>query len=252
MNTEKTAAPTAIKKDEPSNSITDVDTPSNENKLSDIVSTIEKTKPEISDHAINAYQEKEATIKEAAAGLVDKNGDSFDPAIHKTDSDGNPILTQRGKLSMKAGVKKGGNVSRGTTGKNQSFVGGPKPPSQEELDKIKCRATGAAAANTIITLGVVVGGDEWQPIKNEEYGIDEKANLENAFADYFEATGQTDLPPNLALTVACAAYALPRFTMPKTKARTSKVMTWFKKKWADRKLKKHGLKAVKDTEKTEK
>ena len=250
MDTEKTAAPTAIENDEPSNSIENVDTESNRNNLSDIVSTIEKTKPEISDHAINAYQEKEATIKESHAGLVDRDGNPFDPAIHKTDANGEPVLTKAGKLSKKAGVKKG-NVSRGTN-KSQSFVGGPQPPTQDELNKIKCRATGAAAANTIITLGVVVGGDEWQPIKNEDYGIDEKANLENAFADYFEATGQTDLPPNLALTVACAAYALPRFTMPKTKARTSKVMTWFKKKWADRKLKKHGLKAVKDTEKPEK
>jgi hypothetical protein len=69
--------------------------------------------------------------------------------------------------------------------------------------------------------------------------------LESAFGDYFEATGKTDIPPGMALTVAIGGYMLPRFTMPKTRSRMGKVKDWFVKKLADRKLRKHGLKAEK-------
>jgi len=108
---------------------------------------------------------------------------------------------------------------------------------------VQARATGVASANMLISLGRAIGGEEWKPIKNTEYKIDEKLNLENAFADYFEATGKTDIPPGMALTIAVGAYALPRFTMPATQKRAGKVKQWFVKLLADRKLKKHGMKA---------
>jgi hypothetical protein len=115
----------------------------------------------------------------------------------------------------------------------------------EAQAKMQARASGKMAANLLMTLGVVAGGEEWQPLKDPQSGLDEKQMLESAFGDYFEATGKTDIPPGMALTVAIGGYMLPRFTMPKTRSRMGKVKDWFVKKLADRKLRKHGLKAEK-------
>lgn len=195
--------------------------------------------PDVQEHAIMEESQKAEKAREQWADLRDTDGHGFDPEIHRTDSNGNPVLSARGKL-----VKKPGRKSGGKSQKAESVVGGkPKAQTPEEAAKVSARASGAMAANLLITLGVVVGGEEWRPMTNPQIGVSEKDMLESAFADYFEATGRTDIPPGLALTVAIGGYVLPRFTMPKTIGRMGKIKAWVARKLADRKLKKYGLKA---------
>jgi hypothetical protein len=211
--------------------------------LAGIASDLSATFPEVQEHALN--QEKLIEEGRAAkyAHLKDSDGNSFDPAIHKTNKEGEPTLSTKGKLIKKPGRKPGqSNTSQ------ESFVAGvsdkPTPQTQQESkNRLQARASGTMTANLLLQIGIVAGGEEWHPRSDPSIGLDEKKMLEDAFADYFEATGKTDLPPGLALTVAVGAYALPRFTMPKTRSRLGKAKDAIKKWWITRKLKKHGLKA---------
>ena len=239
MTIKKTAAESETFESE--NPKTETETASNTSQSFDnIAESLADSMPEVQEHAIEQEKIKADELKEAYSDLKDSDGNSFDPAIHKTNKEGEPTLSTKGKLIKKPTRK------AATGAKSTSTIGGTGVNPQQNKDhqlKVQSRASGTMAANLLLTIGVAAGGEEWQPIKNDEHGLDEKAMLEGAFADYFEATGKTDIPPNMALTIAIGSYTLPRFTMPKTQSRLSKVKQWFTKKAANRKLKKYGLKA---------
>lgn len=88
---------------------------------------------------------------------------------------------------------------------------GPLPA----LDEYKTAAL--AACSIIYASGMTLGGDEWRPSN------DEHANLALAFENYFRAKGTTDISPGWALTIACVAYAGPRFRQPKTVSTLQKI-----------------------------
>ncbi len=228
-----------IKKPESGNSTHDISVADN------ISNTLLGEMPEVQQHAIDNEAAQQEEIKAKYADLKDRHGNSFDPAIHKTGKDGEPTLSPQGNLIKKPGRKKA-DANNNSGG---SVIGGlgqeDKKVDPEAQQRATARVSGTMAANLMITLGVVVGGEEWHPVKHEKTGLDEKLMLEGAFADYFEATGKTDIPPGMALTVAIGGYVLPRFTMPKTRGRLQKVKDWIVGKIAARKLKKHNLKVVK-------
>lgn len=209
-----------------------------------IADNLSATMPDVQEHAIAQEEATENAKLAQFSHLKDRDGNSFDPSIHKTDKDGAPTVSAGGKLIKKPGRKAGNSAGASP----KSFVNIPdsqKAPDPDAKLRMQARATGTMAANLIIQIGIVAGGEEWQPRQDEKIGLDEKFMLETAFADYFEATGKTDIPPGMALTVAVGAYALPRFTMPKTQTRVQKAGTSIKQWWANRKLKKHGLRAEK-------
>ena len=191
--------------------------------------------PTVNDAAVEAHENKEAETRAAYADLRDAQGMSFDPEIHVTDSDGAPKLTLKGKLRRRPGRKAntanvGGKVSPGGISHDPNGL----TPQQ----KLQARQSGDAAAGALIMLGVALGGDEWQPRKDDTIGLDERAALSGAFGDYFEAKEMTDIPPGVALTIVVSAYALPRFTMPQTKTRVQRFKEWAAGKIAARKMRK--------------
>lgn len=210
--------------------------------IESIANELSETMPEVQDHAIEQEILSENEKLAQYSHLVDTDGNSFDPTIHKTNKAGEPTLSTKGKLVKKPGRK----PNAGTAGlpRTSSVVGGAQnaPSNSDAHARMQARASGTMAANLVLQIGIVTGGDEWNPRIDEESGLNEKLMLENAFADYFEATGKTDIPPGMALTVAIGAYALPRFTMPKTQSRLDKLKKGIKQWWINRKLKKHGFK----------
>lgn len=208
--------------------------------LDNIANTLADSMPQVQEHAINHEKEKTDAAREKWADLKDVDGNAFDPALHKVDKNGDPTTSPKGNL-----IKKPGRKAPKTQGASNSVIGVKQetPTDPNAQMKMQAHASGKMAANLLMTLGVVAGGEEWQPLKDNTSGMDEKKMLESAFADYFEATGKTDIPPGMVLTIAIGGYMLPRFTMPKTQSRLGKVKNWIAKKLADRKLKKHGLKA---------
>ena len=181
--------------------------------------------PEVSQHVVDAHREKLAEEKELVESVkeVDKDGNAFDPELHQTNEDGTPKIGASGKLLKRRG--KGGSRL--------------KRPKKEQIspETLQCQSQAKLATALLVTLGVSIFGDEWQPMSDEKLGLDEKSMLEEAFTDYFVATGAKDLPPSLALALAVGAYSLPRFTLPKTQNRLVKFGGWVSKKWGEKKVK---------------
>jgi hypothetical protein len=154
---------------------------------------------------------------------TDADGAQFDPDKHVVDDNGHPKLTGKGKLRKKRGRKAG---SLATTNAAQTAQ------KVAVSEKEKFRVVGAGAANALISVGLMLGGEDFAPIQNQH--IDEKANLESAFAQWAETQDVDDIPPNLALTIVLGSYFLPRMTMPKQVSKLRLMKEWFKMKFFKR------------------
>jgi hypothetical protein len=185
--------------------------------------------PDPTEEAIEAEKNKQA---DTIAKLVDKNGEGPDPEKHVFNDDGTPKINADGTLKLKRGRKKGSTVQPKSTIGNTSNIGSSKPA----VGNISARVGGVAAANLVIAIGCSIDFEEWQPQPGE------KESLESAFADYFEAKGLEDIPPGWALCVALGAYALPKFTRPKTQSKLSGITRWIGEKWYKFKNRKGGNK----------
>lgn len=181
---------------------------------------------------VSAVPEK-AGPPEKYAHLVDRFGSPFDPAIHITRADGSPSLSKLGKLRRRPGVpdqpeqeheREEGQSSAWAPDDSGSILA--DSPTETARKDAAADMTGRCAANLLITLGVTLGGDEWQPRSVPELGLDERGQLETAFSEYCRVQGIDDIPPGWALTIAVASYALPRVTMPKTRSRLGRFKDW--------------------------
>lgn len=212
-----------------------------ESHATDIIESI----PEVTESAINIHNDTENAIIESAAGLVDKNGDSFNTAIHQVDADGKPKTSARGKLMLKRGRKAGATSMppKSKIGSSQTQANLPAATGLNENQLQQAAVTGKVSAHMLINVSMMIGGKDFAPQKIAATGIDEAAALESAFTDYYIATGKVDMPPNVALLLTIGMYALPRFAMPTVqtnlKVKGGKIYTW----WQNRKLKKQSKKA---------
>lgn len=147
-------------------------------------------------------------------------GEKFDHAIHLSDAAGNPVLTKTGKFRKRAGRPSGGN-------ERPSGINFPEAPPQNNA-----RLAAETAAAIYINTGVVIFGSEWLPNAANM----EREQLVEAFNAYFEANGIVDIPPGVALVIACLGYAAPRLYMPKTQTKLQQFILWVKIKIGRAKL----------------
>lgn len=164
----------------------------------------------------NAYSgETRETADDASdeyRGRVDAEGTAFDPAIHATDDAGRPKKTKTGKWSKKRGRKSRTGYSQKQAGKTSA--------------DIEAEQAGLATAQVIFTMGVAIGGEEWQPVIDDSTGVNEPHQMAQAWAEYYKATGITNMPPWLTVVIACGSYAMPRLAMPKTQTRLQRLRGW--------------------------
>ena len=195
--------------------------------------------PEPSQHAIDAAEAtktEEAEKTDSYSHLKHKDGTTFNPDIHQTDLNGEPVTNAGGFLVKKRGRKKGNVSTSSVVAAGTTARQGKQEPDQTELaNTAAALESGRAAANLVMAVGIVLGGEEWRPTKDEKLGLDEEAQLTAAFGQYFVATGTTDIPPGWALTITLCSYALPRFTMPKTQNRAKSIGQKLKAWWINRK-----------------
>jgi hypothetical protein len=187
-------------------------------QLGAIAAELVGEKPAVSEHAIAAH-----VARTAANADKDSTGAAFNPAIHAVNADGSPRKTTRGAFAMKRGRKAGTVEAPKATPKGIVIPGTAPGANAKEQE---ARAGGVGATNLVLMTLVALGGQEWQPVKDDKIGRDEKLMLETATGDFFVAQGWQDLPPGWALVAAWGMYALPRFTMPQTKSRAQKVKEW--------------------------
>lgn len=187
--------------------------------------------PDPSSHADELIAE---TLEESGDGFGDQNtGDQiagmFDPRIHESDENGNPIFRADGKtFKLKRGRKTGVDYASGERSASVRVSGGGTLADPEVA---KRKAAAATAAALLTGVGVAFFGDEWTPVCDKKAGIDERQNLVSAFDAYFEATGTIDLPPSLGLVIAIAGYSLPRLAAPNTKKKMGGIVTALRMKY---------------------
>lgn len=210
----------------------DSDAAQSSSNISAIASDLAADMPAVQQHAIDLAMQNAGQQAQTPSG----NGEAFNPAIHATNPDGSPKMRVDGGFALKRGRKSGAAT--------QSKVAKPQSAATPQVSEseVAARQSGAVMAALCIQLGVVMGGDEWQPRRDDSIGLDEQKQMENAFANYFTAKGYTDIPPGAALAICIGAYALPRFTMPKTRTRLAKVKDWVVAKFVQWRARKNGVK----------
>lgn len=174
--------------------------------IEEIGSKLAQDMPAVQDHTIAAEEERAA---ERAAALTDADGRPFDPAIHVAAEDGSPVVNAKGFIRKKSG-----------RGSPKSKLGAPivqAPPVK----------VGHQIAEAIFMLGRVIGGEEWAPRADVELGIDERAQMRDAWGRFAEEKGWSDVPPGLAVVIVTGAYVAPRFALPQTRSRARRVKEWF-------------------------
>jgi hypothetical protein len=198
--------------------------------LASVAGALAGDMPDVQPHAIEqARRDADETQAVAASAPVDDKGTRFDPALHSVDAAGNPVKTAKGTWSLKRG-RKGGVGSTLATGA-KSTPGASSANVAQASDDALARAAGTQAAELVFLAGMIVGGEEWAPRTDHKVGLDERAMMQQAMANYFAATGKKDIPPGMALSLAIVAYAMPRLGMPKTRTRVAGLKDWLASKW---------------------
>jgi hypothetical protein len=182
---------------------------------------------EVLDSAVNEMPEPSPIADESIAALSDaeentlKDQTTFDPSIHEADGSGNPIQNLDGSYRRKRGRKPG-----------QSYdVSRVENSSPETVGSASPKTVAIATVETILTLGRTIGGEEWAPLKDKTLGVDERAQMVQAFEAYYRESGTIEMPAWIGVAIAVGAYALPRTAQPVTQSRLKKIGGWFKRKF---------------------
>jgi hypothetical protein len=198
--------------------------------------------PEPQPNAISQVNDERAAKAESE---TDSAGTRFDTAIHtgSKNADG----TWRKRPGRKSSAAAGNaNQSQSPRAKLSLPGGGQSGTESPDAKVASARASGVGCANLLIALSVGLGGEEWIPRAPPQYPMDEKAALEQGFADYFQSREWEDLPPGLALIACIVVYAMPRLTMPKTKERAKGFKNWITRKIINWKAKREYKKRIKN------
>lgn len=180
--------------------------------------------PDIQPHAIEAAGETHAAAKAANAAFP-----GFDPNIHEVDPlTGEPRKTKAGGFRMKRG-----RGAKSFGGASTFKAAGPAPAAQAAQSaqsqaerNAKIDSTATIVSEMIFMGGKLLGGEEWTPVTDKASGVDERAMMKGAWAEYFRIRGIIDVPPEIMLAVAIGGYAAPRFFLPKTQSRVQRAKEW--------------------------
>lgn len=148
----------------------------------------------------------------------------FDPEIHATDENGNPILTARGKLAKKRGPRRASSASADSV---LTDAAAPTPGNAPSISPAVFRQAGVAAATmTHATCGMLLGPAWFLEPKAEEF-----KSMASAYEGYFKAHGITDIPPGWFLALVLTSYAAPRFQHPETVTRMQRIGLGLRNAW---------------------
>lgn len=203
----------------------------------DMLTGLAPEMPDVQSHAVEAAKERLAEQQKVEGqahptgspekGKTDDRGRSFDPVIHEHD-DGTPRINSRGFIkcrrggAAKPGFQSAPNQSRAADPKAQP-AGATKTPQAEMLDA-KIQATANTSAALVVTLGTLIGGEEFKP-ENGEMEM-----LATSFQNYYRIRGVAELPPEVMLAVAIGGYVAPRWYKPIFAAKRARWWEWIKSK----------------------
>jgi len=226
------------------NSNKETDIKQTENKVfTSITETILDSVPSVSEHVIQAENgQLNKPINELGINSINKPPEDqniFNPDIHATDEDGNPIITKSGKYRKKAGRKKSDSVNKDQNFHvNDSTIGNTnteqvlsQPNTQPETvvntEPENVLNGDAKVLSQVGSLGCsrirdLMGGGTANK--------DELEYLESAFYNWSTETGVA-ISPTAGLAMAVTVFMLPVVQAPKEKNIITKVKRWIKKLW---------------------
>jgi len=207
-----------------------------------------KSTQEVDGESPGIANDKEADSISSIEGVPkDRSGNLFNPDIHKTSIDGQPLFNPDGTIKMKPGS--GGPYAKGISDRKtepepppvtdqepqprpELNIPAPEPEPEIKATETQIRQAAKMTATMLITVGKLIDGPEWSPRKGtftlngQQVYIDEFEELESTFYRYYKATNTMQPPPWLDLTIGLGVYVIPRFQAPQTKS--------FFAKWRDR------------------
>jgi hypothetical protein len=200
---------------------------------------IENGAPGVSNHVVDSGKIPVKRVKgKPEKGKTDKHGRYFDKDIHQTNKDGTPRINKEdGFISIKQGAwnRKHVESPKSEIARPLKEVPDASPGPEIKPEPVKTsimtpEIAGKIAADHTFLIGVLIGGEDWKPIINAEMGINEQDFITQAYTAYFRAAGIIEIPPGWMLIIALSSYAIPRFTMPRTKTRLVRAGQWIKNK----------------------
>ena len=194
--------------------------------LESVADSLADASPEPSETFIQQTADAKQDQLSEWAHLRDKLGYTFDQKIHLSNDDGSPKLNADNTIKRRRIRKK-----KADTGEAISDAVTVQLTAEQQT---QARYAGVAAASSLFVVCRGLGGEEWQPQKDDAQGIDERAEMQTAFGDYFVSKGWTEFPPGVALSLCLGMYAAPRFTLPQTQSRIKnawvKTVAWFSRR----------------------
>lgn len=146
----------------------------------------------------------------------------FDPAVHRSDADGNPILTREGAYAKKRGPRKAGDVSHETTSDVPRETASAGIPTQAAASSVSTAQTAVFLVTTVTGVLSRAIGPEWTADKQEIKG------LSDAVKTYIDSKGGIAITPEMGLVLAIGAYSLPRLAVENTQTKLQKATDWLR------------------------
>jgi len=165
--------------------------------------------PEPQEHAIEAERADEQPSESREAG-TDSAGERFDPEIHQTDENGDPIKTKRGTWKKKPGRKKGSASGESKQRQHQSTLGGAESatPPEEQGPDYYAAARGIMALHYSLSAQLGGGADEAYQGEYVE-GV-------QGWERFCREKGMADFPPSIAVCFFTMSFFMIRYQQRET------------------------------------
>jgi hypothetical protein len=163
--------------------------------------------PIVNNEVVEKVLEKESTNEpdskpsESTTVTNEPNDSVFNPDIHSTDGNGNPVRKKNGQYARKRGRRAGfkGNASTEVKANPSTEV-----KTGAVVDLAKCESLATVATVSLTGALSAILGKDWEADHKES------VLMRDALRDYMIATGYTEPPPEVMLIIAFGGYALPR------------------------------------------
>ncbi len=173
--------------------------------LEEIIGSIDRPEPSLN-VVVGAGESAESSSPPPDAPR-DEKGNPFDPARHRRDENGNPVLRKDGTFARIPG--RGSPNFKGN--EQKSFVADEPEPEPQAPSISEYRVAAEMVVSTMETGVYMLAGG----ISNDEGYKARRGAAVEAWERYLEIKGVSDLPPGLAVAVATGGLIIPEIAKSK-------------------------------------
>lgn len=185
--------------------------------LGDIVKDIDHASPEVSDHVVKEKQIEQDKQDEPLQTYIptDEKGNKFNPDIHRSDQNGDPVKTKKGTFALKPGKKadvlKDSDYTNGFSG--GSTLGPNINNNDIDINNVDINMSIDKQNESFAKIGTLTAGQIRQFLGGETASSDEREYLESALKIWLDDTNIV-VNPNVGLAIALGTFYLPLLNVP--------------------------------------